>query len=373
MVVRSCAAVARALGGLAPGAGVASPRMTIRRRAMLSFPLLWPLAPGRVRAQAEPAAGASPEALAAAGPLAVLVRREDWLDPARSRSLPIQLYLPQPVDGQAGRDAAWPLVVYSHGLGGSRDGGRAWGEHWASHGIACLHPQHPGSDATLWRGLAGDRAAVQAALRGGMGPEQLLARVADVRFLIDEVGRRARAGDSGLARVDLARIGIAGHSFGAITTQALMGQRYPAAPGADLAEPRAKAALLFSPSARGNRLDQAFGGVTMPVQCWTGTHDALPQLSPEVSAASRQQVFAHLPTGDKSQIVFDGGDHMLFSGDNLRGRDDPARDQRQWRLIRAGTLAFWRAYLLSDGQARAWLSDAGLGAALAGQGQFSAK
>ena len=111
----------------------------------------------------------------------------------------------------------------------------------------------------------------------------------------------------------------------------------------------------------------------MPVQCWTGTRDELPQLTPDVSAASRQQVFAHLPACGKSQIVFDGGDHMLFGGDTLREREDPARDQRQWRLIRAGSLAFWRAYLLGDSQAKAWLSDAGFGAALGEQGRFSAK
>ena len=201
-----------------------------------------------------------------------------------------------------------------------------------------------------------------------MGPEQLLARVADVRFVIDEQGRRSAGGDA-----PLARIGIAGHSFGAITTQALMGQRFPAAPDLKLSEPRAKAALLFSPSARGNRLDQAFGSVAMPVQCWTDTRDELPQLTPDVSAASRLQVFAHLPTGDKSQIVFDSGDHMLFGGDTLREREDPARDQRQWRLIRAGSLAFWRAYLRGDSQAKAWLSDTGFGAALGEQGRFSAK
>ena len=111
----------------------------------------------------------------------------------------------------------------------------------------------------------------------------------------------------------------------------------------------------------------------MQVQCWTGTRDELPQLTPDVSAASRQQVFAHLPTGDKSQIVFDGGDHMLFGGDTLREREDPARDQRQWRLIRAGSLAFWRAYLNADVQARGWLADGGFGLALGGQGQLQVK
>ena len=340
--------------------------MTMHRRALLALvPTL-----GIRGVAAQSTASVSADLLSAAGPLTVQLRREDWLDATRSRTVPIQLYLPQPVSGH---DGPWPLIVFSHGLGGSRDGGKAWGQHWASHGFACLHPQHPGSDESLWRGAAGNRAAVMAALRPGMGPEQLLARVADVRFVIDEVGRRSTDGDAPLARIDLTRIGIAGHSFGAITTQALMGQRFPAAPNLKLSEPRAKAALLFSPSARGNRLDEAFGSVAMPVQCWTGTRDELPQLTPDVSAASRQQVFAHLPASGKSQIVFDGGDHMLFGGDTLREREDPARDQRQWRLIRAGSLAFWRAYLRGDSQAKAWLSDAGFGAALGEQGRFSAK
>ena len=344
--------------------------MTIQRRALFGVSAAWVVDSGRAWAQASTAAPANAELLSAPGPLTVQSRREDWQDSARSRGVPIQLYLPQPATG---REGPWPLVVFSHGLGGSHDGGKAWGQHWASHGFACLHPQHPGSDESLWRGVAGNRAAVMAALRPGMGPEQLLARVADVRFVIDEVGRRSAGGDAPLARIDLTHIGIAGPSFGAITTQALMGQRFPAAPDLKLSEPRAKAALLFSPSARGNRLDEAFGSVAMPVQCWTGTRDELPQLTPDVSAASRQQVFAHLPACGKSQIVFDGGDHMLFGGDTLREREDAARDQRQWRLIRAGSLAFWRAYLNADVQAKGWLADGGFGVALGSQGQLQVK
>lgn len=120
-------------------------------------------------------------------------------------------------------------------------------------------------------------------------------------------------------------------------------------------------------------LGAAFGAVAIPVMCWTGTRDVLPDLAPEVSAESRAAVFAHLPPGDKLQVVFDDGDHMLFAGDRFPRRDDRARDERQCRLIRAGSAAFWRAHLAGDAAARAWLNADGLGAAVAAEGRFSAK
>ena len=45
-----------------------------------------------------------------------------------------------------------PLVVFSHGIGGSRRGYSYLGQHWASHGVASLHLQHIGSDRNVWFG-----------------------------------------------------------------------------------------------------------------------------------------------------------------------------------------------------------------------------
>ena len=41
---------------------------------------------------------------------------------------------------------AVPLVVFSHGIGGSRLGYTWLGRNFARHGIASLHLQHVGSD-----------------------------------------------------------------------------------------------------------------------------------------------------------------------------------------------------------------------------------
>jgi hypothetical protein len=53
---------------------------------------------------------------------------------------------------QSAAATALPLVVFSHGIGGSRQGYSYLGRHWASQGYASLHLQHVGSDRNLWFG-----------------------------------------------------------------------------------------------------------------------------------------------------------------------------------------------------------------------------
>jgi dienelactone hydrolase len=167
----------------------------------------------------------------------------DWKDAARERSLPLKIRVP---DG----DGRVPLVIFSHGLGGSREGGKAWGEHWSANGYLVIHVQHPGSDELLWKG-AGEGAPKQRLARGAT-PEQLLGRVDDVRFVIDELTRLQTKSDAPAwtKRADLSRIAMTGHSFGARTTMALAGERYPG-PIKSVADARITAFIAFSPLVQG--------------------------------------------------------------------------------------------------------------------------
>ena len=61
----------------------------------------------------------------------------ELLDANRKRPVPVRLYLPQ----QASPNGPVPLVVFSHGLGGSRMGYSYLARHWADAGMASLHPQ----------------------------------------------------------------------------------------------------------------------------------------------------------------------------------------------------------------------------------------
>ncbi len=65
-------------------------------------------------------------------------------DAARHRDIPVRVYLPT-------NTAPAPVILFSHGLGGSRAGSAFLGEHWAAHGYVAVFLQHPGSDDSVWK------------------------------------------------------------------------------------------------------------------------------------------------------------------------------------------------------------------------------
>ncbi len=285
-----------------------------------------------------------------------------WTDARRQRPIPWRLRLPTPAVLAPG---AWPLVIFSHGLGGSVDAGTVWGEAWAAAGLAVLHVQHPGSDTDSLRG--GLRQ-----LKAAASAEQLLARVQDVRFVLDELARRTALGEEPWRQIRADAVGLAGHSFGAQTTQAIAGQRFPVA--VDGSDPRPRAFIAFSPSqTRGGRLSvgEAFGGVTRPFLVVTGSEDGDPFGSFD-GGESRAQVYQGLPPGRRALLWLDGADHMSFGGQNLRRapawgpfrRHGPAAERQPTHhaLVARITTDWWRAQMLDDGVAREALRlPAGLG------------
>ena len=281
---------------------------------------------------------------------------ETWYDSARQRNLPLRLRWPS-------TPGPWPAIIYSHGLGGSRDGADVWGNAWAEAGFVVLHVQHPGSDTAVLRagGLATLRAAATA--------EQLLAPVADVRFVLDEISRRQQAAAGPWQKVLLGAIGMAGHSFGAQTAQALAGQRYDS-PGT-LSEPRLRAFIGLSPSPGRSRLSVAeqFGDVQRPFMVVTGSLDGDPFAASGTAAADdgarRARVFDGLPAGQRALLWLQGADHMSFAG-NRAQRINTSRafqrqaiaqqleDQHHAVVARISTL-WWAAQLLPSALTRAAL------------------
>lgn len=261
-----------------------------------------------------------------------------WRDEARSRDIPVRIRLPAGVEQV-------PLVLFSHGLGGTLDAGTTWALAWATAGIAVIHLQHPGSDAGLWAGETTPRGRL-AAVRPGMNGQQLVARIGDVKFVLDEVARRRSLGPTdncNLSRIDIGRVGMAGHSFGAATTQAVAGQRFG---GRSLADPRVKAAIAFSPTAPQQGQDAlAFGAVTIPFLSVTGTSDTSPGGLNGTVPSDRLRPFAAMPPGKKYLVVYEGGDHQVFGGRGIRRAARPADDHIITSTARLTTL-FWQKTLL---------------------------
>lgn len=278
----------------------------------------------------------------AVSPARIQVQDLTVTDAARHRDIPLRVYVP------AGSSPS-PVVLFSHGLGGSREGSAFLGEHWARRGYLAVFLQHPGSDTSVWKGKGaggGMRAMKEAASAGNF-----MLRVQDVPAVLDqlEVWNR-QEGHPLQGRMDLSKVGMSGHSFGAVTTQAVSGQK--AALGATgFTDSRIKAAIAFSPSVpHAGSPENAFGSVKIPWMLMTGTEDSSPISG--ATAESRQQVYPALPPGDKYELVLEGAPHSVFTE---RG----SRNPNHHRAILALSTAFWDAELRGDAAAKAWLDGGG--------------
>ena len=217
-------------------------------------------------------------------PLDLTVRDDD-----RDRELPVLVYL-------SAATTPSPVILFSHGLGGSRRGSAYLGRHWSGRGYVVVFVQHPGSDDSVWR----DKPVLQrmTAMRTAANLQNTLNRFQDIPAVLDQLESWNDKSDHPLhGRLDLKHVGMSGHSYGAVTTQAVSGQslsrgRQP------YTDPRIKAALPMSPSSpRGKRLtaNDAFGKVSIPWLLMTGTKDTAP--IGDQTVESRLAVYPALPQG----------------------------------------------------------------------------
>ncbi len=330
---------------------------------------------------AEPSAGVATAAKAQdvrqyekLGPYAIEVVDQAWRDNARARTLPVRIVAPVTNAADKKDSARFPVIIFSHGLGGNRLGGKYWGEHWASHGYIVVHLQHPGSDESIWQGKA--PADVVTGMKSAMTMNNLGLRLGDVHFALDEIVQRARAGVGLFKSADPGKIGMSGHSFGAQTTLAVTGQSSPAVRGQSGFDKRITAAIAFSPNARNKtNLAKQFGDIRLPFFSITGSKDGA-VLDDGTEVAHRILPFENMPAGDKYLTVYENGDHMVFGGHQLAGRrPQTQRDGEIQRDVKASTLAFWNAYLKNDADAKKWLGGArdGFPVTLAANDKFQTK
>ncbi len=243
---------------------------------------------------------------AATEPLPGAVDKLDfgWIDARRQRPVPVRLYLP------AGAAAAHPLplVVFSHGIGGSRFGYSYLGGHWAAHGWASLHLQHVGSDRSLW---SGNPFGMVGRLLDAATDGEAIDRVHDLRFALDQLLAGALA-----PRLDARRIVAAGHSYGANTTLLAAGARVQRDGRVHaLRDERVRAALLLSapPFYGDSDFEPILGGVDLPSLHVTATADDIRIPGFFSGLDDRIKVFDAIGGRPKALAVFEGGSHSIFT------------------------------------------------------------
>jgi predicted dienelactone hydrolase len=279
----------------------------------------------------------------------------DWQDAVRNRDVPVKIYYPKSGSGP------FPVILFSHGLGGSREGYAYLGEYWAAHGYVSVHPQHHGSDAGLFQN--GGLRHLEATLRQAIAnPQNSIDRAQDIRFTLDQLTRLNREVPPLRNRLDLAHVGMAGHSFGAATTLMVVGERMTKA-GGNYLDPRIKAAIAMSPP----MFDTLkFDAIQVPVLVMTGTRDA-----GFTRTADRRTAYDQITSPGTCLVIFNGADHMAFSGHWRPGEKD--QDKKFQPLMLDAATAFWDAHLRGDGAAKAWLEQGGFTNLMQSAGKFELK
>ncbi len=253
-----------------------------------------------------------------------------------------------------------PVIVFSHGAGGSQNCCDALTRHWASYGYVTLQPTH--DDSAIQRRNSGEEnirfmQAVRDALKK---PALWESRPQDISFVLDSLPELQKSIPALAGKIDADRIGVGGHSMGAFTAGAIAGALVdlPGRPASKFADPRAKAVLLLSPQGPGEfgLTDHSWDRISLPLLSMTGSLD---------SGAGRQGPqwkkipFERSQPGDKYHLFIDGANHMSFiTADTL----SPARAAQAEAILgyaNSAALAFWDAYLKGEPAAKDYLqSDA---------------
>ena len=250
-------------------------------------------------------------------------------DSDRNREIPLKIYYPGHISGSP------PLIVFSHGYGGTREGYEYLGRGWTDAGYIVILPTHIGSDSD---------ALAQMGLRGAGDPaaafEMQRQRTADVRFILSSLKLIDRQVREIHGKINNKQIGIGGHSMGAGTALLVAGATVASPNGSaqSFRDKHVRAVIAMSPQGPGEEgfSDHSWDKVAVPALTMSGTKDrGIGGQPPEW----RTQPFQHMPAGSKYQVIVTGADHLTFAaGGRFRA------------CILQETTAFWDTYL--KGQAK---------------------
>lgn len=299
------------------------------------------------------------------------IRQGTFHDVVRKRDVPYKVYSPESLA------TTHPVIIFSHGLVGSINAASYLGEHLARNGFVSFHIQHHGSDMTVWKGEAkGRRAAIALLKKSTRNPFNVVNRYEDVSFVVNQLTGLNRSDSRFKGHLDLDRLGMAGHSFGAGTTQRAAGQlvglgglsvekvkrmltygKIVSPTEVSFKEPRIKAAMMLSPNLPRFNYNPAtvFEDIDIPLFHLTGTQDTSP-IDKNLEPAVRARLFCEIKNPiPQYLIILDQADHAVFSGNRLGKKRVKPSDLRHIEIIRNAAVLFFKGHLLNDEKAVEYL------------------
>jgi predicted dienelactone hydrolase len=272
---------------------------------------------------------------------------------SNGKQIPIKVHFPNSV-------GPYPLIVISHGAGGNWDTHYAQASHLASHGYVVLCLEHTGSNTERMKSSIRIMHNLKQMIHDS---NEVLGRPKDISFAINQAAEWNRSNGKLRDRIDLSRIGVMGHSFGAYTTMVVGGMR-PAlnwivpkiSPGKglgpDVSDERVKCGVALSPQGPGDPffLTESYSSLKIPLMGISGTKDK--QQNGD-SPSTRLESFRLWPNNqDKNIFVWlSNAGHLDFTdstGGELHGMNSSTRAGVH-TIVRAATLMFFNKCLKSLG------------------------
>ncbi|MBL8991012.1 MAG: hypothetical protein JNJ48_05460 [Phycisphaerae bacterium] len=316
-------------------------------------------------------------------------------DDRRSKDLEVLVRFPR---AKAGSPAGpFPMVIFSHGAGGSKAAFPELTRAWASHGYVVVLPTH--SDSILQRRRDGkDTPAIttEQGRRDLRGQVDLNDRVADVKFILDSIEAIESRIDGlrnadGTGRIDRSRLAMAGHSAGAFTTQLAVGVR---ARGLmiegrrslelrSIADERLRCGLIISGQGTASPMLDAssWDRLAVPILAVSGSLDTSPPQMGNETPESRTHPFVHsrgtAKGGPPAYLLYiEGATHSSYGGratSSLLGEKPTTDVKLIQRAVLDATLAMLDAHLRDDAGARDYLAGDRLASVIPGKVRWERK
>ncbi len=339
----------------------------VGRGAAVLVALAWMAAcASQPKAPAPPPKPVAPPAaeLARSGLSVVLEADVTLTDSSRGRDVPVHVTYPEGT-------GPFPVIVFSHGAGGSGQSYKALARFWATHGFVVLAPTHADSLAGKGKDPTAEalRETVNDAAQDPKGWEN---RARDLAFVVAATAAVEARVPLLKDKLDAARVGVGGHSYGAFTAQLLAGATVDvpkSAKAKSFADPIPKAFLLLSPQGKGQQglTEKSWASVERPLMVVTGTLDkGVKGQDP----SWRLDPYQLCPAGGKYAVFIEGASHLSLTGLAAepgaavpRGKSKASASVEEevaiFKDVKIASLAFWEAYLKADANAKAFLdSDA---------------
>src|SRR5262245_51240371 len=210
----------------------------------------------------------------------------------------------------------FPLIVWSHGAGGSKDNYLTLMEHWASYGYVTIQPTH--SDSRLLAAKPSERVSFR----------DWQNRPADITFILNSLPQIEATGPALKGMIDSERIGVGGHSYGANTAQLIGGARaFPIGGEKTFEDSRVTAVMLLSGQGPGEMLTEiSWSSFKKPMFVMSGSADGPTRTGQP--AEWRKKPYELSPPGDKHLVWVDGLDHGYggITGWNFNPKNKPNAD-----------------------------------------------